>query len=287
MLLSALAVGAAAAVVARQVSLRKALGPREPKGTLRDLWTEVEGLRIYTRVSRGPVSGLLPVVLVHGYGMSSSYMVPIAERLAAETPVFAPDLPGHGRSQDPGRTLDLSELAELLDAWMDAVGLQKAALLANSMGCQVAVELAVRHPDRIDRLILIAPTADPEARTFLRSLPRFLRTSSAERSALKLLLLWDYGRAGLSRLRREAAVAFADRIEDKLPRIKAPTLVVRGEHDRVVPQQWAEEVARQAGAGEVRVIAGAGHAPNYSAADQLMRVIRPFLRAKRPERVAG
>lgn len=287
MLLSALAVGAAAAMIARQVSQRKALGPREPKGTLRDLWTEVEDLRIYTRVSRGPVSGLVPIVLVHGFGMSSSYMVPIAERLAAETPVFAPDLPGHGRSQDPGRTLDISELAEILDAWMDAVGLQKVALLANSMGCQIATELAVRHPDRIDRLILVGPTVDPDARTLLRNLPRFLLTSSAERSSLKLLMLRAYGQAGLGRLRQEVAIAFADRIEDKLPRITAPTLVVRGEHDRVVPQSWAEEVARKLGAGEIRVIAGAGHALNYSAADQLMRVIRPFLRAKRPERAAG
>jgi 2-hydroxy-6-oxonona-2,4-dienedioate hydrolase len=71
----------------------------------------------------------------------------------------------------------------------------------------------------------------------------------------------------------------ADRIEEKLPRIKAPSLVVRGERDAVAPQPWAEEVARKLGAGEVRVIPGKGHAPNYSAPDELMRVIRPFLSA--------
>ena len=76
------------------------------------------------------------------------------------------------------------------------------------------------------------PTADPEARTFLQNLLRFLITSTAERSALKLLVLRDYGRTGLGRLRQEVAIAFADRIEDKLPRITAPTLVVRGEHRR-------------------------------------------------------
>jgi 2-hydroxy-6-oxonona-2,4-dienedioate hydrolase len=287
LLLSALAVGTAAAVIARQHALRKIRGPKEPKGSLRDLWTEVEGLRIYARVSRGPVAGLLPIVLVHGYGMSSSYMVPIAERLAAERPVFALDLPGHGRSEAPERILDIPELAEILDAWMDAVGLHRVAFLANSMGCQVVAELAVRHPERVDRLILTAPTTDPEARTFQQHLQRFLLTSSAERQSLNFLLLRDYSRAGLLRLRRQMEVVFADRIEDKLPRISAPALVVRGEHDHVVPQQWAEEVARRLGAGEVRVIPGTGHAPNYSAADQLMRVIRPFLRAERPERATG
>lgn len=287
LLLSALAMGAAAAVLVRQHALRKIRGPREPKGSLREMWVEVEGLQIHTRVSRGPVAGLLPIVLVHGFGMSGSYMVPIAERLAAERPVFMLDLPGHGRSEAGDRIFDVPEMAEILDAWMDAMGLHRAAFLANSMGCQIVAELAVRHPERIDRMILSAPTTDPEARTFREHLQRFLLTSSVERQSLSLLLLRDYSRAGLLRLRRQMEAVFADRIEDKLAQISVPALVVRGENDHVVPQHWAERVARGLGAGEVRVIAGAGHAPNYSAADQLMRAIRPFLRAERPERATG
>jgi pimeloyl-ACP methyl ester carboxylesterase len=72
-------------------------------------------------------------------------------------------------------------------------------------------------------------------------------------------------------------VVFGDRIEDKLPRITAPSLVVRGEGDALVPQHWAEEVARRLQAGEVRVVLDAGHAPHYGSADELMRIIRPFL----------
>lgn len=250
---------------------------KEPKGQLRDLWTQVEGLRIYARAPEDPVPCRLPVVLVHGYGVSSRYMVPIARRLAAERPVYAPDLPGHGRSEEPGWTLTVPELAGFLHAWMDAAGLGRVVLLGNSMGCQIAIELAVRHPERIDRLILVGPTVDPEARTFRQHVPRFMRTAFAERPSLVFWVLWDYLRAGPRRILREMDVAFADRIEDKLPSISMPSLVLRGERDAIVPQRWAEEVARGLGAGGVEVIQGVGHALNYSAADELMRRIRPFL----------
>jgi len=251
---------------------------REPQGGLRDLRVQVDGLRIHACASRRPVAGRLPVVLVHGYGMSSSYMVPLAKRLAAERTVYAPDLPGHGRSADPGRTLSIQELADFLPAWMDAVGMERAAFLGNSMGCQILAELAVRHPERVDRLILVSPTVDPAARTFRRELPRFLKTAFAERPSIILMAARDYLRTGFRRLRQEMRFAFADRIEQKLSLISLPSLVVRGERDAVVPQAWAAEVAGKLGAGDVRVIRGGGHALNYSAADELMRVIRPFLR---------
>lgn len=250
---------------------------KEPKGRLRGLWTQIEGLRIYARTSEEPVSGKLPVVLVHGYGISSRYMVPIARRLAAERTVYAPDLPGHGRSEDPGRTLTVPELAAVLREWMDAIGLGQVVLLGNSMGCQIAVELAVRHPERVDRLILAGPTVDPEARTFLRELPRFIRTAFAERPSIVLWVAWDYLRAGPRRILREMDVAFGDRIEDKLWRVSMPSLVFRGERDAIVPQRWAEEVVRCLDTVDLEVIPGAGHALNYSAADELMRRIRPFL----------
>jgi pimeloyl-ACP methyl ester carboxylesterase len=252
--------------------------PKEPKGRLHDLWSRVEGLRIYARTSQN-AAGWTPVVLVHGYGMSSSYMVPIAKRLAVEHAVFAPDMPGHGRSDDPERALSIPELAEFLCAWMDEVGIGRAAFLGNSMGCQIIAELAVRRPERADRLILVGPTVDPAARTFRREVPRFLKDAIAERSSLLLLAGRDYARAGFRQLCQEMDLAFADRIEEKLPRIPAPSLVARGERDAIAPQAWAEEVARRLGAGAVRVIRGKGHALNYSAADELMRIIRPFLRA--------
>lgn len=277
LILSAVALASAAAVVAKRRSQPLAGQPEEPTGPLRNLWTRVDGCTVYARASRHPAPGL-PVVLVHGYGMSSSYMLPIAERLAAELPVYAPDLPGHGRSEDPGRTLTIPELAEVLRAWMDGTGIGRAAFLGNSMGCQILAAFAARWPERVDRLIFIGPTADARARTLRQHLPRLLRTAAAERLSISFVVLRDYARAGVRRIAREQQVMFEDRIEDNLERITAPALVLRGERDAIVPQRWAEEVALRLGAEGVRVIPGAGHALNYSAADELMRMIRPFLR---------
>ncbi len=266
-------VGAAAMVIARRQTRPD---HPEPQGRLRSLWTEVDGLSIHARVSMGPTSGALPVVLVHGFGMSSAYMTPIARRIAAEYPVFAPDLPGHGRSEKPEPTFSIPELADWLRAWMDAVGLRRVAFLANSMGCQVVADLAVRYPERVDRLIFLGPTLDPEAHTVRQQLPRLLRAGAAERASLPPLMIADYLRT--RGLVKEMRAMFADRIEEKLPKIQAPAMVVRGERDPVIPQAWAEEVARLLGTDQLIVIPDAAHALNYSVADELMRRIRPFLR---------
>ena len=268
-------VGAAAVAIARR---QARTDHPEPQGRLRSLWTNVEGLSIHARISMGPTSGALPVVLVHGFGMSSAYMIPIARRIAAEYPVFAPDLPGHGRSEKPERTFTVPELADSLRAWMDAVGLRRVAFLANSLGCQIVADLAVRHPERVDRLIFLGPTLDPEAHTVRQQLPRLLRSGAAERASLPPLLIADYLRTRPRRLVKEMQAMFADRIEEKLPKIQAPAMVVRGEKDAVIPQGWAEEVARLLRTDQLVVIPDAGHALNYSAADELMRRIRPFLR---------
>ena len=274
LILPVLAAGAVALVVSRQ----RTRSSQEPKGRLRSFWTQVNGWSIHGRVSVGPVSHALPVVLVHGYGVSGAYMIPIARRIAAEFPTYVPDLPGHGRSDKPERTLDIPELAEVLQGWMDAVGLRRVAFLGHSMGCQIVAELAVRHPERVERIIFVGPTSDPQV-TVAEQLPRFLRTGLAERLSLTFLLLADYLRARPGRIAEESRVMFEDHIEDKLPRIDTPALVLRGSRDYTVSQEWAEEVAQRVGADRLYVLPGAGHALNYSDADQLIRFIRPFLRA--------
>src|SRR5690348_16477820 len=94
-------------------------------------WLEVSGLSIHARVAgEGP-----PVVLVHGYGVSGSYMLPLAQSLAPSFSVLAPDLPVYGRSQRPRTPLGIADLAAALAGWLDAAGLQCPAFLANSMGC--------------------------------------------------------------------------------------------------------------------------------------------------------
>ena len=245
---------------------------------LEDLWTDVDGLRVYARVSLDLVpAGAPAVVLVHGVGVASRYFVPTAERLAPFHRVYAPDLPGFGRSDKPPEVLDIRGLAAALGAWMGAAGLERAVLLGNSVGCQIVADLAMREPARVERVVLAGPTMDPAARTWRQEIGRWLRNSRHERLSQAPISLRDYRRCGVRRFVRTFGYALEDRIEDKLPHVRVPALVVRGGLDTIVPQRWAEEVTRLLPRGRLVVIPGAAHTVNYNAPLELVRVVQPFL----------
>ena len=240
----------------------------------------VDGLRMFYRASPNEVPDERPpVVLVHGLVVASDYMLPTAERLAVHFRVYAPDLPGFGRSAKPPRAFDITELADALAAWIRALGLGRAVLLGNSFGCQVVAECAVRHPDVIECLVLQGPTTDPGARTLRRQLGRWLQNSLYE-PPMSPIMLRDYWRAGIPRAISTVRFLFRDAIEQKLPRIQVPALVVRGDRDPMVPQNWAEEAAALLPRGRLVVIPGAAHTVVYFAPGQLTQVVRSFLLAR-------
>ncbi len=248
------------------------------KGTIESRWIRAGGGLVHARVSTGPAGAGSPaVVLVHGIGVTSRYMVPLAERLALYYRVYAPDLPGFGLSDKPRQALDVPELADALAAWMEAVGLGRATLLGNSFGCQIIAELAVRYPHRIERAVLQGPTIDPKARSALRQLVRWQLDTPREPPSQALIILRDYMDCGIRRLVRTFRYSLQDRIEEKLPRIGVPTLVVRGGRDPVVPQRWAEEATGLLPMGRLVVVPGAGHTVNYNSPLELARVVRLFL----------
>lgn len=240
-------------------------------------WNHVGNWVIHARVALpSHPSYALPVVLVHGFGASSAYFMPTIERLARRFTVYAPDLPGHGWSRAPRRTLDIPQLADALIAWMNAKRIDAACLVGNSMGCQIAVDAAMRYPHRIDRLVLIGPTVDPPARRAAEMIWRFLRGAAHERISLSLVLARDYARMG-RRLISEFRYLRHDYIEDKLSDVRAPVMLVRGEKDTIATQDWVEELARLARTERVTVIPQGGHAVNYSAPERLVEAITPFL----------
>ena len=247
-------------------------------GAVESRWTRVGGWDLHARVSVDPVpAGRLPVVLLHGLVVSSRYMVPTAEQLASHHSAYALDLPGFGKSAKPRHVLTIAELADTVVAWMAASGLERAALVGDSFGCQVAVEVAVRHAGLAARLVLIGPTADPAARSAPRQAARWLLNATREPLALGPILARDYLDAGFRRFYQTLRYLLQDRIEDKLPYVHAPTLVVRGARDQIVPQSWAEQAARLLPRGRLVVVPEAAHTVNYNAAEELVRLMRPFL----------
>jgi len=236
---------------------------------------------MHARVGAEPVLAGPPVVLVHGLGVSSRYMIPTARLLAPYHRVYAPDLPGSGRSDRTAHVLDIPELADALAGWLRATGLTGAVLLGNSLGCQTITELALRYPALIARAIFVGPTMDPRALTTRQQFWRLLLDSPRESPSQPLLTLFDYCVTGPYRTWRTLQYGLRDPLTMKLRRVRVPTLVVRGSRDPIVPQRWAEEIVRLLPNGRLVVIPGAAHTANYSTPRALVRLVRAFLRDER------
>lgn len=237
---------------------------------------------LHYRASISPSNKHLPpIILVHGLGVSSRYMMPTAQKLAPYRTVYAPDLPGFGRSKRPKRALNLTELSDVLARWLELLTIDRAVLVANSIGCQIIVDLALRRPEMVERLVLVSPTVDKEARTVFRSFLRLLLDVPRERVSLGFIALLDYLRAGFGRTALTFGYAIQDELEERLPGVRQPALVVRGQHDPVVPNRWAEEVNRRLPASRLVVIEGASHAVNHHSPEQLAQVVLDFLKRDR------
>ncbi|HEY0754921.1 MAG TPA: alpha/beta hydrolase [Ktedonobacteraceae bacterium] len=240
--------------------------------------TLANGWTLHTRVGGKLLAPAQPpFVLVHGLSVSSGYMLPIAERLAADARVYVPDLPGFGKSPAPSHTLNVDELANAFVLWMQQLGLSSAIFLGHSLGCQIIANLAAQHPSLVEQAILVSPTMDPDALTLHQVFTRLLRDIPCEPLHFFPLLLCEYMRAGMARTLSTLEYAFADPMEKHLCSLKAPTLVVRGDRDPIISQAWAEQVHQLLPHSQLIVIPDAGHGVNYDAPDKLVDAIHSFL----------
>jgi pimeloyl-ACP methyl ester carboxylesterase len=217
-----------------------------------------------------------PIVLVHGLS-SSRTLKPLIRALGTDRPVFAPDLPGFGMSDQPIHPLDIPGLADALRRWMLDNDLSPAIVVGVSFGCQVAVDLAAAYPTAVDRLVLVGPMFDPEARTPARLAMRWARNAPRSSPRLAPTIVHDFIDAGPWRSVRTLRRALNDPIEAKLGDIEAPTLIVRPERDHLVPPAWAERVAKLIPDSELVVLPKAAHAIGPKAAARLTALLIPFL----------
>ena len=240
-------------------------------------WVDVAAVPVHALVSStAPAAERPSIVLVSGMVVSSRFFAPIARELAPHRRVYAPDLPGFGRSGRPRRALNVRQLADALGGWMDAIGLEGAVVVGTSFGSQVVVDLAVRRPELFDRLVLVGPTMDPQARSAPKAFGRWLFQAPNE-TGTGPMLARDYLRAGLPRAMRTIQHALRDAVEKKLPRVTIRTLVVRGERDPIAPQAWVEQVTRLLPDAELVVVPGHAHAVHVSAPDLMAQLLLAFI----------
>ncbi|SNY61311.1 alpha/beta fold hydrolase [Paractinoplanes atraurantiacus] len=228
-------------------------------------WVVVRGRRVFVR--RGPeVPGSTPIVHVHGFGISGSYMVPTARALAHRATALVPDLPGYGRSKPWGQTLGISSLAWALLEILDALELDKVVLVGNSMGGPVSLEVAHSAPERVAGVVLASPAGGVHNQPLLRALVQLGRDVPRESARMVRVALPDYLRFGPV----NAVHLFGELTRfpslERLLRTPVPTLALLGDRDPLMPpaRRVRELIHLASEHLTVAVIEGAAHAMNYS-----------------------
>lgn len=121
-------------------------------------YASVNGMNMYYEVSgKGE-----PLIVLHGAYMNIISMGEIIPQLARTHNVFALELQGHGRTNDINRPITYPNLADDVAAFMDAVGLKKANVLGYSMGAITGLQFAIRHLEKVNKLIFISGAYDIE-----------------------------------------------------------------------------------------------------------------------------
>ncbi|GIF17366.1 pimeloyl-ACP methyl ester carboxylesterase [Actinoplanes tereljensis] len=230
--------------------------PRPAEG-FTSVAASVRGLRLHIRQRVDSGSSAPVWLLLHGLAVSHRYLMPTAAALPGS--VFVPDLPGFGLSDDPDGVLTVEQHAAVVADWMVASGLRGVNVLANSFGCQVAVELAIRRPELVASLVLVGPTADPAAATAGGLVRRWLRDLFREDPHQIPMILTDFRDAGPRRIWRTLGHSVDHRMECRIPLVDVPTLVLRGQYDPIAPPAWVTEAASLASLGAAADVPGAAH----------------------------
>ncbi|MFF5052730.1 alpha/beta fold hydrolase [Micromonospora sp. NPDC000663] len=259
-----------------RTELRLAMAAPRPAAGLVSEWRLVDGLRTHTRRSEDPGTGAPPVVLVHGLAVSHRYLTPLAVALAATHQVYVPDLPGFGLSERPRGAYDVRRHAGHLATWLAAYRLPQVCLLGHSFGAEVAASLAASHPDAVRALVLAGPTSDPAARSRRGLFGRWLVDTAREAPLQAPILVRDVWNARPWRVFATLSHSAHNAIEADLVRVTAPTLVVAGRRDPVVPAGWRDEAARLVD-GDLVVVPGAAHNVATTAPTAVADAVRHLL----------
>ena len=253
-----------------------------------------------------------PVVLLHGLGATNASMLPLLADLARDHRVIAPDFPGFGASGAPRWRYRATDLARWLDAFLTVLDANPAALVGNSLGGRVALEIGMSAPASVSRMVLLCPSpAFRRLRQFtplVRLLPpdavvpplpmphravvggiraMFSRPDrlaptwydAAADEHLRVMRSYRHRRAFFACLKQiYMEEAFGDHgFWDRLPRLQTPALFVWGDRDRLVPASFERHVLAAVPHAESVCMADSGHVPQFEHPEQTAQLTRRFL----------
>jgi len=260
-------------------------------------YVEAAGIRLHVRDSG--IRSAAPIILLHGFGSSLQTWDAWAQTLGTEFRTIRLDLPGSGLSAaDPAGDYSDARTLVVLNALMDRLGVRRASFVGNSIGGRIAWRFAAENPERVDKLVLISPDGfaspgfeygkRPEVPATLKLMKYFL-----PKPMLRMNLAPAYGNTARLRdadvtryyellLAPGARAAMIARLEQSvlpqpeplLRRIQAPTLLVWGEKDAMIPIANAADYLRTISHARLVSFPTLGHVPHEEApAESLPPVI--------------
>jgi 3-oxoadipate enol-lactonase len=242
-----------------------------------------------------------PLVLVQGVGVGRWGWEPMADRLARRFQVITIDNRGIGASDSPPGPFTTRSMAEDILAVLDHADIQQASVLGTSLGGMIAQELALAHPERVDRLVLVATLpGGPRSRpmplgtTYLLATAPFLTSNARLRQFVNNALGPSTLRRRPEIARRLAAAKFAHPQSEPAWRAQVaagmlfnplgrqrhttqPTLVIQGTADRVVDPSNADVLADLVPDARVELLDGAGHLLYWEQPRRFARMVAGFL----------
>ncbi len=263
---------------------------------------EVDGIRIHVLDTAPGRTEAPTVILVHGWAGCTTDFRPLLELVDGGRRWVAFDFPGCGESEKPDIHYSITGMVAWVEGVRAALGAETVDLVGHSLGGQVAVHYAVRHPDRVRRLALIDPDglAGEEgfwlrvvrldrmvdlafalnSRCVIRSVMRcrvFHGRSGLEAATVgkAAYLLSPGGNRAVARITKE--VIGTEPVDDLLPLVSQPTLVVWGLADRLLPVTWADAWMRGLPRAELRTVPECGHMPTAEKPAWTTAVLEEFL----------
>ncbi|WP_166398005.1 alpha/beta fold hydrolase [Rubrobacter marinus] len=243
---------------------------------------EVHGLpvRYFEASPKSSPAGGEAIVLLHGLNDSAETWARVMPALARDRRVLAPDLAGFGRVPVPREGMRLSALVRYLAGFLDAVGVERAVLVGNSLGGAVAIRYAVENPGRVSRLFLLdsagllteaPPELEPETREEARELVgmTFGPEVTAPRFVLDGLIRWGRNPAHRAYIHSDEPTD----VGEDLSRIEAPTTIIWGEQDRLIPPDHGAEMHAAIPNSELILLPGVAHVPQAQAPREVLRIV--------------
>ena len=241
-------------------------------------WVLTRDQPVFYRAAE-PANADRTILHLHGFAISGSYMVPTAQALAGEFRTLVPDLPGFGRSVPPDHPLTIDELADSVAAFLDAVDVDRATILGNSLGCAILAAFATRHPDRIDRAIMVSPAGGEHSKPLVRAIGQLLMDAPREPMSMASVAVPDYLHFGVvDAVRLFIAMTRFPALESLL-HLQLPLLAVLGTRDPLLPPtpRIRAVIDGMRADATVAVIRDAAHAINFSHPRELAAIVSQFM----------